>query len=168
MRQGNDSTNRPTRQPGWQQVLGLPELPIVQGYPPSVIEHPPLSGTSFKAAIALTAGDALSITILTNSGHSYARKRNLGRNARIFGEPPRSGAGGCQPPKATTRPYTRHILGIDSGVQSHPKATPKPPQSLLIGNRLGTQSHPKATSMRPQSHHKATTKRHQSHLKATR
>ena len=26
-----------------------------------------------------------------------------------------------KPPKATTRPYTRHILGIDSGVQSHHK-----------------------------------------------
>jgi hypothetical protein len=33
--------------------------------------------------------------------------------------------GGAKPPKATTRPYTRHILGIDSGVQSHLKATPK-------------------------------------------
>ena len=33
--------------------------------------------------------------------------------------------------KATTKPYTRHILGIDSGVQSHPKATPKPHQSHL-------------------------------------
>jgi hypothetical protein len=28
--------------------------------------------------------------------------------------------------KATTKPYTRHILGIDSGVQRHLKATPKP------------------------------------------
>src|ERR1039458_2326261 len=35
----------------------------------------------------------------------------------------------CKPPKATTKPYSRHILGIDSGVQSHPKATPKPPPS---------------------------------------
>src|ERR1035441_3492778 len=26
-----------------------------------------------------------------------------------------------KPPKATTKPYTRHILGIDSGVQSHLK-----------------------------------------------
>ena len=33
-----------------------------------------------------------------------------------------------KPPKATPRPYYRHILGIDSGVQSHPKATTKPPQ----------------------------------------
>src|ERR1035437_3304931 len=31
--------------------------------------------------------------------------------------------------KATAKPYCRHILGIDSGVQSHPKATPKPHQS---------------------------------------
>jgi hypothetical protein len=28
-----------------------------------------------------------------------------------------------KPPKATTKPYTRHILGIYSGVQSHLKAT---------------------------------------------
>src|ERR1017187_6511358 len=28
--------------------------------------------------------------------------------------------------KATPRPYCRHILGIDSGVQSHTKAPPKP------------------------------------------
>src|ERR1039457_4249045 len=34
-----------------------------------------------------------------------------------------------KPPKATAKPYTRHILGIDSGLQSHPKATPKPHQS---------------------------------------
>ena len=63
-----------------------------------------LAAAPLKPAVALTAGDALSITILTNSGHSYARKRNLGRNARIFGEPPRSGAGVCKPPEATTRP----------------------------------------------------------------
>src|ERR1035441_8905303 len=30
-----------------------------------------------------------------------------------------------KPPKATAKPYCRHILGIDSGVQSQPKATPK-------------------------------------------
>jgi hypothetical protein len=63
-----------------------------------------LAATSFKAAVALTAGDALSITILTNSGHSCVRKRNPGKSARIFGEPPRAGAGGCEPPKATTKP----------------------------------------------------------------
>src|ERR1039458_508327 len=33
--------------------------------------------------------------------------------------------GRAKPPKATPRPYCRHILGIDSGVQSHPKATPR-------------------------------------------
>src|ERR1035437_8064281 len=33
-------------------------------------------------------------------------------------------------PKSTAKPYCRHILGIDSGVQSQPKATPKPHQSL--------------------------------------
>src|ERR1035441_5175527 len=53
----------------------------------------------------------------------------------------------CKPPKATTKPYSRHILGIDSGVQSHPKATLKPPQGAT-----------KATPMRPQSHLKATPK----------
>src|ERR1035438_6418289 len=34
-----------------------------------------------------------------------------------------------KPPKATAKPYSRHILGIYSGVQSHPKATLKPPYS---------------------------------------
>src|ERR1019366_3291818 len=33
-----------------------------------------------------------------------------------------------KPPKATSKPYSRHILGIDSGVQSHTKATPRPHQ----------------------------------------
>src|ERR1039458_8530998 len=61
--------------------------------------------------------------------------------------------GRAKPPKATSKPYSRHILGIDSGVQSHPKATPKPPQSHL-----------KATSKPPQSHTKATTKPPQSLL----
>src|ERR1035441_3012094 len=40
---------------------------------------------------------------------------------------------------------TRHILGIDSGVQSHTKATPRPHQS-----------HTKATPKPPPSHTKAT------------
>src|ERR1039458_8308445 len=30
--------------------------------------------------------------------------------------------GGAKPPKATAKPYSRHILGIYSGVQSHLKA----------------------------------------------
>src|ERR1039458_695908 len=34
-----------------------------------------------------------------------------------------------KPPKATSKPYTRHILGIDSGVHRHLKATPRPHQS---------------------------------------
>src|ERR1017187_10887593 len=50
-----------------------------------------------------------------------------------------------KPPKATAKPYSRHIIGIYSGVQSQPKATPRPPQS----------------------HTKATPKRHQSATKAT-
>src|ERR1039457_3436273 len=49
-----------------------------------------------------------------------------------------------KPPKATAKPYSRHILGIYSGVQSHPTATLQPPQGHL----------------------KATPKRHQSHTKA--
>src|ERR1035438_4701768 len=60
-----------------------------------------------------------------------------------------------KPPKATAKPYSRHILGIYSGVQSQPKATPRPPQS-----------HTKATPKRHQSHTKATPKPHQSHTKA--
>src|ERR1035437_4885701 len=50
------------------------------------------------------------------------RPRNWAQNALDAGKPP----------KATTRPYTRHILGIDSGVQSHPKATSKPTDSQPI------------------------------------
>src|ERR1035441_11003526 len=33
--------------------------------------------------------------------------------------------GRAEPPKATPRPPQGHILGIDSGVQSHLKATPR-------------------------------------------
>src|ERR1019366_2644336 len=43
-----------------------------------------------------------------------------------------------KPLQATPKPYSRHILGIDSGAQSHPKATLKPHQS-----------HPKATPKPP-------------------
>src|ERR1039458_5879831 len=57
--------------------------------------------------------------------------------------------GGAKPPKATTKPYSRHILGIDSGVQSHLKATPRP-----------YQGHTKATPKPPQGHTKATLKPH--------
>ena len=85
-----------------------------------------------------------------------ARTRNLARSARVFDSAHRPQAGGerrgkrpdkATPShlKATPKPYSRHILGIDSGVQSHPKATPRPHQSLLIGTALRPQSHPKAT-----------------------
>src|ERR1035441_6620910 len=52
-----------------------------------------------------------------------------------------------RPPKATPKPYTRHILGIDLGVQSHLKATLMRPSC-----------DPHATLMRPSSHPKATLK----------
>src|ERR1035437_3398681 len=64
--------------------------------------------------------------------------------------------GPAKPPKATSRPPQSHILGIDSGVQSHLKATLKPHQGST-----------KATPRPPQSHTKATPKRHQSLTKAT-
>src|ERR1035441_2590590 len=51
--------------------------------------------------------------------------RNIEHRTSDFQHPISNG--GAKPPKATSKPYTRHILGIDSGVQSHPKATPKPP-----------------------------------------
>src|ERR1017187_1342586 len=81
-----------------------------------------------------------------------ARTRNLARNARVFDSAHRHRAGGERRSKrpdkatpshfkATPKPYTRHILGIDSGIQSHTKATLK-----------RHQSHPKATFMRPSSH----------------
>src|ERR1039457_5146682 len=54
------------------------------------------------------------------------------------------------------KPYTRHILGIDSGVQSYPKATLKPHQG-----------HTKATPKPHQGHTKATPKPHQGHTKTT-
>src|ERR1035438_3390768 len=52
--------------------------------------------------------------------------------------------GGAKPPQATPKPYTRHILGIDSGVQSHPKATSKPTDSQPIGTPKPPQGYPKA------------------------
>src|ERR1017187_2214172 len=72
-------------------------------------------------------------------------------------QPPIS-KGGAKPPKATPKPYSRHILGIDSGVQSHPKATPRPTDSQPIGAPKPHQCDPKATSKPPQSHTKATPK----------
>src|ERR1039457_5510095 len=58
--------------------------------------------------------------------------------------------GRAKPPKATSKPYSRHILGIDSGVQSHPKATSKPHQSHTKASPKPPQSHTKATSKPPQ------------------
>src|ERR1035438_9073791 len=45
--------------------------------------------------------------------------------------PFRSGEATQSHHKATTKPYSRHILGIDSGVQSHTTATPQPHHSHL-------------------------------------
>src|ERR1017187_754330 len=50
--------------------------------------------------------------------------------------------GRAKPPKATTRPYTRHILGIDSGVQSHPKATPRLHQGYTKAPHVGLSRFP--------------------------
>ena len=75
--------------------------------------------------------------------------------------------GRAEPPKATAKPYSRHILGIYSGGQSHLKATPKPFGRQAVGNRLGTQSHPNASSKPPQSHILGNTEPPQSHTKAT-
>ena len=67
-------------------------------------------------------------------------------------------AGGAKPPKATAKPYSRHILGIYSGVQSHPKATPKPTARQPIGNPVRPQSHLKATPKPPSCDPQATSK----------
>src|ERR1017187_7988397 len=71
-----------------------------------------------------------------------------------------------KPPKATAKPYTRHILGIDSGLQSHTKATPRPHQSHTKATPKPHQGHTKATPRPHQSHTKATPKPHQTHPKA--
>ena len=64
--------------------------------------------------------------------------------------------GAAKPPKATSKPYSRHILGIDSGVQSHTKGTSKPTDSQPIGTPKPHQCDPKATPRLHQSHPKAT------------
>src|ERR1017187_8854942 len=63
-----------------------------------------------------------------------------------------------KPPKATAKPDSRHILGIDSGVQSHTKATPRLHQGSTKATLQPPQSHPKATLMRPSSHLQARCK----------
>src|ERR1017187_2241234 len=106
-----------------------------------------------------------------------APTRNLARNARVFDrapwqrkadgrwqktEPPKARGrkrparpARAKPPKATPKPPQSHILGIDSGVQSHPKATPRLPQG-----------YPKATPRLPQGYPKATPRLHQGYTKA--
>ena len=51
--------------------------------------------------------------------------------------------------KATTRPPQGHILGIDSGVQSHPKATPRLHQGSTKAPPRLHQGHPQATPKLP-------------------
>jgi hypothetical protein len=63
-----------------------------------------------------------------------------------------------KPPKATPRPYCRHILGIDSGVQGHTKATPRPHQGHTKATPRLPQGYPKATPRPPQGYPKATFK----------
>ena len=73
----------------------------------------------------------------------------------------------AKPPKATTRPPQGHILGIDSGVQSHHKATPRPPQSHILWSTEAPQGHPKATPRLHQGSTKAPPRPHQGSTKAT-
>src|ERR1019366_4242430 len=63
---------------------------------------------------------------------------------------------GAKPPKATPRPPQGHILGIDSGVQSHPKAPPRLPQGSPKATPRLPQGYPKATPRLPQGYPKAT------------
>src|ERR1035441_2341244 len=57
------------------------------------------------------------------TGVPPARHRRSGQSVA---EAEVGGEAGQSHPKAIPKPYSRHILGIDSGVQSHLKATPKP------------------------------------------
>src|ERR1035441_2151224 len=66
-----------------------------------------------------------------------------------------SARGRAKPPKATPRPYTRHILGIDSGVQSHTKAIPRLHQGYTKATPRLHQGYTKASPMRPSSHPQA-------------
>src|ERR1019366_66876 len=51
----------------------------------------------------------------------------------------------AKPPKATTRPYTRHRLRSTKPPQGHPKATPRPPQGSTKAPPRLHQSATKAT-----------------------
>src|ERR1039458_6046402 len=73
------------------------------------------------------------------------------KNGWVPGERLVTGSVSASPAQATPRPYTRHILGIDSGVQSHHKATTKPPTRQE-----------KATPRLHQGSTKATPRLHQS------
>src|ERR1035438_7015320 len=64
--------------------------------------------------------------------------------------------GGAKPPKAIAKPYSRHILGIDSGVQSHTKATPRPHQGYTKATPKPPRSHPHATLKPPIGRPQAT------------
>src|ERR1035438_5289757 len=84
-----------------------------------------------------------------------------------FGLPPSQGRQiHPKPPKATTKPYTRHILGIDSGVQSHPKATPRPPQSHILGSTEAPPCDPQAASKPPTCDLQAKYTREGSHVRS--
>src|ERR1035441_4626001 len=70
----------------------------------------------------------------------------------------------ARPPKATPKPYSRHILGIDSGVQSHHKATLRLHQGSTKAPPRLHQSHPKATSKPTDSQDRKSTRLNSSHL----
>src|ERR1035441_5413368 len=64
--------------------------------------------------------------MLLHTSTKYCSKLRDSRVSRMIGCGKSAGASQRKPPKATTKPYTRHILSIDSGVQRHLKATLKP------------------------------------------
>src|ERR1017187_4088287 len=69
-----------------------------------------------------------------------------------------------KPPKATAKPYTRHIRGIDSGLQSHTTATPQPHHSHTTATPQPHHSHTTAIPQPYHSHTKAIPQPHQSQL----
>ena len=87
---------------------------------------------------------------------TYQRQRNGTKKLKL-GRRKAEIEGRAKPPKATAKPYSRHILGIDSGLQSHHTATTQPHHSQH-------HSPTKATTQPHQSHTKATPKPHQSQL----
>src|ERR1017187_10220265 len=79
-----------------------------------------------------------------HNGRWLATRWSLHDSRRPPARPCQRHAGSRKPPKATAKPYSRHILGIYSRVQSHPKATPRPHQSHTKATPKPPQSHPKA------------------------